>query len=185
MNRQIWSPTKAGASLGGLFWIVVLFVAAMLISAASRPVPAGPAVGGVAPSAASTRALVAQAAAEDPFEAKCVRTSNPLLRAWTDAELKEFDERAAARGGAGTWLVAGEQWAAGQHWIGSGDPASAIAAYGGKLADGENLDGTPWMTVERDGKLIGVSLYGVELPSGLTLWAPYQYRIPVDCPPGA
>jgi hypothetical protein len=186
MSRRRWSTTQASASLGGVLLVAVaLFLASVFINAAPRPTTTGSVTTAAEP-ADPENPPAAPAAVADPFEAKCVRTSHPMIRAFTDRELKEFDALASARGGSGNWLIEADEWAYGQLWIGSStDPSGAIAAYGGTVVDRDDLDGNPWMIVSREDRVIGVSLQSIGLPSGLTLWAPYEYRVPVDCPPGA
>lgn len=188
MLRRAGVTSKTSAALGGAFWlVVVLLIAVVAINVANRPATAGPvSIGADQPAARTEPTAPAAAAAVDPFEAKCARLALPMTRAFTEDELIEMDARARARGGSGNWLVDGGKWETGQLWIGSdGDLAPVIAAYGGARVERAGLEGGPWIAVERDGQLIAITLQRIDLPSGLVLWAPHNFRIPVECPPGA
>ena len=101
--------------------------------------------------------------------------SDASIRGLTDKELAELDDKAASRGGIGRWMTDGGPWAPGQIWI--GDLKSAIAAFGGVAVDRPGN----WVVTNRDGVQIAMSLRAIELPSGLTLWAPFNFVTPIPC----
>ncbi|HEX5013127.1 MAG TPA: hypothetical protein VFV72_03130 [Candidatus Limnocylindrales bacterium] len=173
---------RYGTALG-LAAVTLFGLAVLLLLAGRGATPTGsgpvPVNGGGYPAAAANPTSRADAEAGDPFAGYCVRESNVLLRAFTTAELQEFDSAVKLRGSAG-WLVDGDRFAVGQGWV--GDLDGATTAYLGTKLDRPDRPGD-WILTERDGRPMAMSLRSVELPSGKVLWLPYNFMVAEDCVP--